>query len=468
MLNTPFGRAIKPEIQRMVQRSQEQTGGLVGLRDDRTAVQERAKISLVREAGSIAELDRLLEESKRSCAIVFFTSPTCRPCITLYPLFDDLSREAEHKAVLVKVDISRAYDIASKYSVRATPTFQTFLYGEKENRWSGSDPSQLRGNVEILLRMAWPPHPHTNLKLPVLRSTEMRPVLYSKVPPLAKLKVKMGSSLSEDGSVQGVLNFVSTRSTSGASDATLPNMSTFSHFIQAAPSKLPPEILFTVVDLLRVALVDPRFSGYFAGEKGHETIAPLIAHINDLDKCPYSLRIVTLQLACNLFSTQLYPEHILGCDTLSRPIIDLITTSLLDTEHANVRVAAASLAFNLAASNSMSRTNQQKDVLPSDLQIELAASLLEAINYEKDNAEAAKGYLLALALLLYCLPSASGSVEADDGGLVDLLESLEAVEALKEKKKLFPNEKLIDEVADVLLPSLRRQGGENRAVPAGW
>jgi hypothetical protein len=284
----------------------------------------------------------------------------------------------------------------------------------------------------------------------------------------ASLKVKMGSSVSEDGSVQGVMNFVSTRSTSGVSDATLPDLNAFSRFMQAAPKKLPPELLFTVVDLMRVALVDPRFSGYYAEEAHHGTIAPLIAHINNLDNCPYSLRIVTLQLACNLFSTPLYPEHILGCEVLSRPIIELITSSLLDTEHANVRVAAASLAFNLAASNSLSRTKQQRDVLPTDLQIELVASLLEAIKDEKENAEAAKGYLLALALLLYCLPAALANAESDDGGLIDLLESLDAAGALKEKKKLFPNEMLIDEVADVLLPSLRRRVGGDGAVPAGW
>jgi desumoylating isopeptidase 1 len=440
VLNTPFGRAIQPEIHRQVQKNRQATGGILGINDEPS--QQPLRASLVREVTSNTELDKLLEEADKTCAVIFFTSKNCPPCKTLYPLYEELATAAGHKAVLIKVDVSRSYDIGTKYSIRATPTFLTFLHGTEENRWAGSEPATLRGNVEMLIQMAWPAHKHTNLPLPALRSANTKPVLYSKVPPLGKLKARMGPS-AEDASVSSVMHFISIRAESGAAEATLPSLDAFSRFLRSAPSKLPPEIMFTIVDVLRVALVDPRFSGYYAEEKEHKTIAPLLSYINSLKDCPYSLRLVALQMACNLFSSPLYPEHILNCPSLTTPIVQLIATSLLDDKHHNVRVAAASLAFNISAANSRLRTEQHLESLPEEHQIELAASLLEAISVEEETPEALKGFLLALGYLVYCVPKG--------GELVDLLKSMDARGTVLGKGKLFPREVLVKDIGEVLL-----------------
>jgi thiol-disulfide isomerase/thioredoxin len=442
-LNSPYGRALMPEINKMVDRRFQKEGALLGLGSENTVPQKPDQLAFsVRKIESNRQLDLVLAEANKSSAVLFFTSPNCGPCKTLYGLYNQLAEESAHKVILVLVDVSRSYDIGSKYNIRSTPTFMSFLHGVEQERWSGADPAKLQGNIRMLAQMAFPPHSHESLNLPALRNSNTHPVLFSKVPPLGKLKVKMGA-MAENGAVSDVLNFVSIRAEKGPSEATLPEMEPFCVFLRSAPSKLPTEIMFTIVDLLRLALVDSRFSGYFAEEANHQTIAPLISYVNTLQDCPYPLRLVTLQMCCNLFSSPLYPPHILTCSALSSPIISLITTSLLDSKHHNIRVAAASLAFNMTTSNSKLRREEGREGIPDSDQIELAACLLEAISVEDQSPEALKGFLLAFGYLVYCAPA--------DGDLVDLLKSMDAQGTVSGKKKLFPDESLIQDIGDTLL-----------------
>ena len=100
------------------------------------------------------ELESTLASASSSCAVVFFTSSTCAPCKILYPTYDELAEEAGDKAVLIKVDINFAQEIASKYNMRATPTIMTFLKGQKEEEWAGADVVRLRTSVQLLIHAA--------------------------------------------------------------------------------------------------------------------------------------------------------------------------------------------------------------------------------------------------------------------------------------------------------------------------
>ncbi|KAI9769011.1 MAG: hypothetical protein M1839_003841 [Geoglossum umbratile] len=399
------------------------------------------RTGIVHIASSLRELDTLLSSASKSCAVVFFTSSTCPPCKLLYPAYDELAAEVGTKSILIKVDVGIAYDAAAKYSIRATPTFITFLKGEKENEWKGANEGQLRGNVRILLQMAWPPHPHSGLSLPTLLGSSLRPITYSKLPPLAKLIAKMGDAGKND-SVLAVKEFVAVRNSQGAERAALPDLGAFSQFLLESTKTLSREVIFTVVDLFRVALVDSRFSGYFAEEKDHNTVAPLIQHVLSMEECPYPLRLVTIQASCNLFTSPLYPEHIATCPTLTVPIVELITTSLLDIKHNNIRVAAASLAFNIAAYIHKQRV-VQRELLSVDDQVALVASLLEAISNESESTEALKGLLLALGFFVFAAPQ--------DGELTDLLRVMDASRIVKAKSKYFKNEALVKEIGEELL-----------------
>ncbi|KAI9646898.1 hypothetical protein NHQ30_004898 [Ciborinia camelliae] len=441
ILNTPFGRMIQPHFNDYVTLSSMNTGGFLGIQSSEDP-QQQESMSQVRHATTFTELDNLLKLARKKCAVIFFTSPNCAPCKTLYPVFEQLAKDSGRKAVLIIVDIARSYEIAAKYNVHTTPSFATYLRGEEEKRWAGGDAASLRGNVGLLVQMAFPPHAHESLRLRALRAPNLLPVIYTKVPPLEKLKAKMGPA-AENPAVQGVLHFISERESKAAAQTHLPDLDAFCWFLREAPSKLPIETMFTIVDLLRCALVDPRLSGYYAEEKNHKTIAPLFTHVNSLENCPYSLRLVALQAACNLFTSPLYPQHILGCPNLTHPLVQLITTSLLEDEHHNVRVAAASLAFNMTFANSSLRIEDHKEVLPESAQIELAASLLEAIQEEKKSPEALKGYLLAFGHLVFGSPKG--------GELVDLLKTMDAQKTVLGKGKAFPKEALIKEIGHELL-----------------
>lgn len=68
------------------------------------------------------------------CVTVFFTSPTCAPCRIVEPVFEDLARNKASKGVaFAKADLATGLgsQIASQWSIRATPTFLFFLDGEK-------------------------------------------------------------------------------------------------------------------------------------------------------------------------------------------------------------------------------------------------------------------------------------------------------------------------------------------------
>jgi hypothetical protein len=294
--------------------------------------------------------------------------------------------------------------------------------------------------------MAWPPHPHQALNLPSVSNPDAKPVIFSKVPPLAKLLAKMGPT-SSDPAIQSVKTFIETRAASGPAEATLPDVSSFTSVVRTSLTSLPTDTLFTLVDLVRCALIDPRFSAVLAEEKDHLTIVSILQHVNSLngDKCPYALRLVTLQLACNLFSSNLYADAVLEHDPLRSAVTQLISTSFLDDGHNNVRVAAASLLFNVALANSKKRRDGPGDGLPEGDQVELAASVLEAITQEEKSGEALEGMLLALGLLVYRAPL--------DGELVALLRTMDAEDLVlgRGKVKGFEGLKLVKEVGGELL-----------------
>lgn len=438
VLNTPFGQMLKPQLDSAMRGITQAPVPSVAIPQPQAnpvatpngihstarvatshaaVTQNGAPLGVVRNVTKSKELDALLAEASKTCAIIFFTSATCPPCKIVYPAYDELAAEAGNKAILIKVDLSVAYEIGAKYQVRATPTFMTFLHGEKENEWSGANESKLRANVRMLIQMAHPPHPHTNLRLPALQRAHRKFVTYTKMPPMDKLIARMGEEGNNE-SITQLRQFVETRGTLGAREAPLPSLPSISHQLLASlETPLPPK-LFPMVDLLRLALVDPRVSGYFAEEQDHVTTSKILSYVNTLgDDCPYNLRIVTVHMACNLFTSQLFPPRLLSIPALCEPLVHLVTASLLDTSHAPVRVAAASLALNMAAFNHLQRLEAKPDLLAESVQVELVASLLEAVAREQESKEGLNGLVLALGLLAYEAPV--------DGEVLDLCRAMD-------------------------------------------
>ncbi|KAJ5690438.1 hypothetical protein N7462_004830 [Penicillium macrosclerotiorum] len=466
-LDTPFGQMMKPQIEMALKGVTQGSGPSpisgpstqsppVGPPHTGTAFKPMTSVSptlgTVRIVSNLAQLESELAAASDSCAVIFFTSSTCPPCKVVYPTYDELAEEAGERARLIKVDVGMAYDVSSKYSVRATPTFMTFIKGKKQDQWSGASPAQLKGRIRMLIEMANPPHPHRNLRLPSLQRNITNFVMYKKVPPLDKLLQKLPADFKASPSIAPVIDFVKVRySTSNgnslAADTRVPDLHSFATTLRSIYTSLPSESHFAVVDLVRLFFLDPRVSGYFAEETGHITLLTLLGPLSeeDLPSCPYNLRIVALQLACNLFSTPLYPEQLASSTSaLRETCLRLATNSLLDS-HSNLRVVAASFAYNIAAFNHNSRFHGKSDLFSEEDQVELAASLLEAISREDQSPEALHGLLFALGLLVYEAPL--------DGTLVDLCRAMGVSEtvAAKSKVTILQKEPLLKEVGEELL-----------------
>jgi len=472
VLSTPFGQMLRPQLDRAMRgitqapvppqnvpsmrsgtirapTSVNSNGRSVTVSNGNgtSAKLPAASFSVVHNVATIEKLTYLLKEANSSCAVIFFTSASCPPCKIVYPTYDELAEEAGTKAILIKVDISNADEVASKYSIRATPTFITFLRGRREESWSGANPSQLRDKVRALIQAAFPPHPHQTLKLPTFQRTSLRPVVFSKVPPLEKVIAKMGDA-GRLPAVEKAVEFIVHREKDGACEAPLPDLPALSTFLRQSLTSLPTEVLFSAYDLLRLMLVDPRVSGYFADESAH-TVPALLQHVNSLSDCPYNLRLVTLHLACNLSTSSIFAHFGLCNPELSNALVTLVSNSLLDKDHPNLRVAAASLAFNLATAEHKARVvegvmqSEPYGGLPENLAVELTASSLETL-MDEQSVEVIKAIVLVIARLFYC-----GSQNSE---ILDLCRVMDASAIVKSKEKLVGKEDkaLIAEVSALL------------------
>ncbi|KAI2706692.1 hypothetical protein DTO012A7_4702 [Penicillium roqueforti] len=458
-LETPFGQMMKPQIEAALKGVTQGTGTGPAPGPSAQATTARAvpptpqpvahpRTGTVRIVSNLSQLQSELSSAFHSCAVIFFTSSTCPPCKAVYPTYDQLATEVGERGTLIKVDVGAARDVATRYSVRSTPTFMTFLKGQKQDQWSGATPAKLVGNVRMLLEMAYPAHPHRQLRLPSLQREITTFVMYKKVPPLEKLLQKLPDAFKEGHGVAEVIEFVKQRhsTTEPVADIRVPDLHTFATTLTSMYPMLPSGSHFAVVDLVRLLLLDPRASGYFAEEAQHATLLTLLAPLSqeDLSSCPYNLRIVALQLACNLFSTPLYPEQLTSSSSpLRETCLRLATNSLLDSQ-TSLRVVAASFAYNLASFNHNARLDGKPDPLSEEDQVELAASLLEAVSRENESVESLHGLLFALGLLVYEAPM--------DGPLIDICRAMGVADTVigKMKVEAVKKEPLLKEIGEEL------------------
>ncbi|CAK7231742.1 hypothetical protein SBRCBS47491_008035 [Sporothrix bragantina] len=300
-----------------------------------------------------------------------------------------------------------------------------------------------------------PPHPHHKLRLPsFVIITNTKPVLYEKLPPLDKLIGKLGDDMAGQPAVHALRKYLEERTKSASSAQTqqngpasvaIPDLTSLGQFVRNAVKSMPRATLFAAVDLFRCSLTDPRISGFFAEEADHTTVQSVLSVIlsTEGEACPYALRLVALQMVCNLFSSPLYARELFSHAALRPAVVQLVAASFLDESHNSVRAAAASLLFNMALANRRSREGSGLPGLPDEDQVELAASVVEAIGQEEASAGALQGMLAALGHLVYGAPL--------DGELVDLLRVLDATSVVSGKQKAFPDEPLVAEVGSELL-----------------
>lgn len=69
--------------------------------------------------------------------LVDFYADWCGPCKAMNPVIQEIAREVKGKARVLKVNIDKSQEAATKYNVQAVPTFMIFRNGKTVWRHSG-------------------------------------------------------------------------------------------------------------------------------------------------------------------------------------------------------------------------------------------------------------------------------------------------------------------------------------------
>lgn len=403
--------------------------------------------------------------------VAFFTSATCGPCRMIEPVFEDLARSKSraNDVAFVKIDLSVGMSnaVGGEYGVRVTPTFILFLDGNKTHEMKGVNAPELRTQVDLLLYQAFPPHPHTKLSLPAIEAISLNAILFSQVLNFDIVLAK----------VTGFVDAAPSWSGSATKEATKQILAkNIIPYLKARGSSSPPNILFEpwkdvttslatnlsagelfpVADIWRIALLEPAVCGWSATKLGPGS--PILVLLSKAEGAPRNYTLTLLKMISNAFANNVIARELLLSSRSS--ITTLIVASLLHDD-ASVRLAAASLAFNMAVHLQRLRVeklrgNVKRDDVGEneDWDVEMTSALLEAIEREKVNEEIVHRLTASLALLIRLSPS----IEQ----LTSLLEVLQAQKILKDKLErggcgdagVVKKEarKLIEEVAKKLCP----------------
>ena len=74
--------------------------------------------------------------------LVDFYDDWCGPCKTMAPVVEALAAEYEGKAVVGKLNVDEASDIAGRYGVMSIPTLLIFKNGDLRKKFVGVTPKQ--------------------------------------------------------------------------------------------------------------------------------------------------------------------------------------------------------------------------------------------------------------------------------------------------------------------------------------
>ncbi|KAI8987973.1 PPPDE putative peptidase domain-containing protein [Mycotypha africana] len=483
-LNTTFGQSILPMIENIFGQSKlrsslsttataqppitDTAGASSLLQGISSAATSAAPVQAdpVQIANSASVVDGFIQSYK--AVIVFFTSATCPPCRMIKPDFEKLIRDKNDpqqqqkkiKILGVIMDLSMSID-GAKYGVRATPTFQLFLNGNKFSEFRGANYAELKSQVDMLLFEAYPPHPHRKILLRSIVDQPNVPILYTQPGKLDMIYGKLKEFIKQtdihlDEDQQRILD-QSKQLLEGKCKEL--DFNQWTSFVEHLLCNLALDKLFPLLDIYRSVLVNRAVSELYVKERKNKTLLTdmILLRIFELVSSTSSATtkegtlskatwLMILRVACNTFANpKLSTTHFTSKLPASHrnETTQMVVTSLL-AEDAQVRQAAASLAYNCSTVIALERLKKEEGSFTGmaeqeddEWEVELCSAIIDALMKESDE-EIIHRLLAALGKFLFLAPQ-------NDSSLCDLLSTLDIKRIIEEKKtsKLIVSSKVV-------------------------